>query len=90
MGGAREIVTSSCGRLVAPDPDAVAEALRELIVDSSLRTALGRSAAARAAELCDPRATMHIIGQTLAAVVERASSKLPTVHRSVAVHLETR
>lgn len=55
MGGAIEIVTDECGRLVPPgNADALEQALRELIVDGPARRRLGAAGPSRAASLCDP------------------------------------
>jgi len=55
MGGALEIVDSSCGVLVPPnDPAALGDCLRQLILDADLRSRLGKSGPRRARELCDP------------------------------------
>jgi glycosyltransferase involved in cell wall biosynthesis len=58
MGGGREIVTTACGVLVAPDPASVGAALRTLVNDDARRAALARAAPARAKELCDPEQRM--------------------------------
>jgi len=56
IGGALEILDSSCGFLVPPeDPAALAVSLRQLIVDAALRSRLGAAGPARARLLCDPR-----------------------------------
>jgi glycosyltransferase involved in cell wall biosynthesis len=55
MGGALEIVTDACGLLVPPgDEEALARALRTLLVDREARARLGSAGPARARELCDP------------------------------------
>lgn len=55
MGGALEIVTEACGRLVPPaSAEALEHALREIIVDDTARRRLGAAGPARAASLCDP------------------------------------
>jgi glycosyltransferase involved in cell wall biosynthesis len=59
MGGALEIVNSSCGVLVPPnDPVALATCLRQLILDSDFRSHLGESGPSRARLLCDPSRQM--------------------------------
>lgn len=56
MGGALEVVNSSCGILVSPgDQTSLADSLRRLIVDADMRSRLGRAGPARARELCEPR-----------------------------------
>jgi glycosyltransferase involved in cell wall biosynthesis len=55
FGGAKEIVTDSCGVLCPPgDAEAVTAVMRELIADAARRHALGDTGPARAGELCDP------------------------------------
>jgi len=55
IGGALEIVDDSCGKLVPPaNPPALAASLRQLILDSALRSRLGACGPARARLLCDP------------------------------------
>jgi glycosyltransferase involved in cell wall biosynthesis len=66
MGGAREIVDDSCGRLVAPgDAAALSGALRSLVEDADLRARLRSRAAQRAGELCDPARQMTRVGEAL-------------------------
>lgn len=65
-GGAREIVTSECGVLVAPGSvDAASAALRGLIGDGDRRRALGSAGPARAAALCDPRRQLRVVDEFL-------------------------
>jgi glycosyltransferase involved in cell wall biosynthesis/SAM-dependent methyltransferase len=72
MGGSTEIVDESCGRLVTPDPTALAEGLASLIASDKNRAALSRGGPARARELCDPdRCTT-----ALAAVLSSLQSEL--------------
>jgi len=55
MGGAEEIVTDDCGRLVEPgDAGALAGTLETLIGDANLRARLGSAGPARAEALCGP------------------------------------
>jgi glycosyltransferase involved in cell wall biosynthesis len=66
LGGAREIVDSTCGVLVAPgDRMALAAALRRLIGDSSLRAQLGHAAPDRARRLCDPSVQLRRLASAL-------------------------
>ena len=59
IGGAAEIVDSTCGVLVPPgDPDTLSRALATLIADRSARAALGAAGPSRARALCDPAATL--------------------------------
>jgi phosphatidylinositol alpha-1,6-mannosyltransferase len=70
MGGAREIVTESCGRLVAPgDVGALSGALDELISNPDLRASLGAAGAAHAAALCGP----SVVWPTLEAALRSVS-----------------
>src|SRR5262245_34865806 len=56
IGGALEIVDSSCGILVrVADRASLANSLRRLILDSGSRIRLGAAGPARARQLCDPR-----------------------------------
>jgi glycosyltransferase involved in cell wall biosynthesis len=55
IGGALEIVDSSCGRLVPPaDAGALRDDLAELVGSFRMRQCLGRQGPARARMLCDP------------------------------------
>src|SRR5687768_12682053 len=68
IGGALEIVDRDCGRLLPPgDEDALAAALRALIVDAGERQRLGLAARTRPAVICDPRTEMRRLQQALAA-----------------------
>ena len=69
FGGAEEIVTDACGRLVPPDdPRALVRALTSLIHQESLRHALGAGGPARAAALCDPGARLRELSTVLTRV----------------------
>jgi glycosyltransferase involved in cell wall biosynthesis len=66
-GGAAEIVDETCGILVPPnDRDALASALRRLIVDGGYRFRLAVAAPARARHLCDPATQLGRLGEALA------------------------
>lgn len=55
FGGAMESVTADCGVTVPPgDAAALAQTLRLLVLDSSLRSRLGARGPARAHDLCEP------------------------------------
>ncbi len=70
MGGALEIVDTSCGALVkAGDEAALAGELLLLIKDPERRAALGRRGRERAKELCDPGTQMNRIAAVLDSVV---------------------
>jgi len=69
FGGAAEIITPDCGRLVpAGDVSALAQVLAELVENPLMRQALGEQGPARAAALCDPRRALVQLEQTLAGV----------------------
>ena len=66
LGGPREIVDDSCGILVPPDDKpALAETLRRLIDDSTLRKQLGVAGPTRSKALCDPNRQMNRIYEQL-------------------------
>jgi glycosyltransferase involved in cell wall biosynthesis len=66
MGGAPEIVSESCGRLVAPDDvDALAGALRALVQDAALRRRLGANGPAHAAARVSPEVVLPQFARTL-------------------------
>jgi len=72
MGGALEIVDSSCGRLVPPkDPVALAATLSELIEDAELRSRLGTAGPIRAASLCSPEYQLPRLHELLKPVATR-------------------
>jgi glycosyltransferase involved in cell wall biosynthesis len=69
LGGAPEIVSSSCGRLVAPeDVNLFTEALDELIADARLRATLGAAGPAHATSRCDPSLVLPQIDQALSSI----------------------
>jgi glycosyltransferase involved in cell wall biosynthesis len=80
IGGAKEIVNSSCGILVPPNqPDVLAESLRQLIQDETMRARLGAAGPTRAEELCNvPRQLKQLAG-ILADVCLRPSDCAVTV-----------
>lgn len=76
IGGAREIVDTACGILVPPqDSAALADALRRLIADPSLRVQLGTAGPAHARALCDPEQQTTKLRDVLAAVVQSARDR---------------
>jgi glycosyltransferase involved in cell wall biosynthesis len=82
MGGALEIVTPSCGRLVPPDARSVAASLAEMIDDDERRAALSSAGPARARELCDPAERSAAISAELARLAKvggsaKAPARLP-------------
>jgi Glycosyltransferase len=67
IGGAVEIVDSSCGILVPPgDVKEASTALRALIADRELRRRLGEAGPARSQQLCDPSARLLELVEFLA------------------------
>jgi len=69
VGGACEIVDASCGVLTAPgDKAALADALKQLVIDRDLRVGLGAAARLRPAVLCDASRQMRRIHQVLSSV----------------------
>jgi glycosyltransferase involved in cell wall biosynthesis len=66
LGGALEIVDETCGILTPPDDAAaLAEALRNLLEEPERRRLLAASAPARARELCEPKAQLAHLSNTL-------------------------
>jgi len=69
IGGACEIVDSSCGVLTPPgDASALAAALERLIGDEQLRSRLSTRARLRPHEICDPAHQMHRIREVLSSI----------------------
>jgi glycosyltransferase involved in cell wall biosynthesis len=74
LGGAPEIVGSTCGRLVPPgDRTALAEALDALVSDPGLRAQLAAAGPAHALARCDPSVVLPQISRAL------SSAGLPSV-----------
>ncbi len=66
IGGAREIVDDTCGRLVPPeDPGALAFALDTVIADRTLRAQLAAAGPARARERADPGRQLRALHESL-------------------------
>jgi glycosyltransferase involved in cell wall biosynthesis len=66
LGGAAEIVTDACGRLVSPgNVQELSDTLSALLRDSSLRLRLGRAGPERARSLCGPEAQLSRIRDVL-------------------------
>ncbi len=75
LGGAPEIVSADCGRLVpAGDLRALAGALSELLADSSLRERLGSAGRAHATERCSPAVVLPQLAQALRSLKTRAAA----------------
>jgi glycosyltransferase involved in cell wall biosynthesis len=66
LGAAPEIVESSCGRLVEPQPDAVAQAIEALAVNPVLRTELASAGPERARTVAEPAARIADLEAALA------------------------
>jgi glycosyltransferase involved in cell wall biosynthesis len=68
LGGASEIVSESCGRLVAPgDLDSLTETLRELVVDRAMRARLAAGAVRHALSRCAPEIVLRRLARALGA-----------------------
>jgi len=66
LGGALEIVNSSCGILVSPDDaPALTDALRQLVCDPEMRRQLRSQSPLRAQRLCDPERQMKTLERLL-------------------------
>jgi glycosyltransferase involved in cell wall biosynthesis len=77
LGGACEIIDESCGLLVEPgNPGALAEALRSLLDNASLRSRLGTGGPARAASLSDPARVLN----RLSVLLGHLPNDGPTTH----------
>jgi len=73
LGGALEIITARTGLLVRPaDPQELASALRNLLLDAALRARIGNAARSRAMELCDPERQLNLLASTLMQAADRA------------------
>jgi len=64
LGGPKEIVDSTCGFLVPPESQGIADALRRLVSDAALRTRLGENGPARARQICDPAIQIQSLRDT--------------------------
>jgi glycosyltransferase involved in cell wall biosynthesis len=71
IGAASEIIDESCGRLVCPRAEDLAEALSQLILDGSLRTALGAEGPKRASALYSPACSLARLADSLNRCVAR-------------------
>jgi glycosyltransferase involved in cell wall biosynthesis len=66
LGGAPEIVSVECGRLVAPgDGPGLAQGLRTLLGDAALRSSLGAAGRAHAAARCAPEVVLPQLARAL-------------------------
>ncbi len=74
MGGALEIVDSTCGILLPPNSSAaLASALQQLLIDPQTRRRLAGSAPPRAHRLCDPKKQMMALESLLSSTIGRES-----------------
>jgi glycosyltransferase involved in cell wall biosynthesis len=70
MGGAKEIITAECGRLVTPgNPQFLAETIRSLIQSPELRKDLGVHGRRRAQALCAPQQQLQQLYEVLQNIV---------------------
>jgi glycosyltransferase involved in cell wall biosynthesis len=75
IGGAPEIVDDSCGAVVAVnDPSALADALRKLIENPSLRRELGSAGPAKVRSMCDPKAQIERLHRFLVNAAENKNT----------------
>ena len=73
IGGAPEVIDSTCGLLVEPsNPTSVSTALEHLISDRTARRRLGSNGPDRAQRLCDPAVQMPRIAAVLESVVSQS------------------
>jgi glycosyltransferase involved in cell wall biosynthesis len=80
IGGAKEIVNSSCGILVSPNqPNALSDSLRQLIQDEKMRVQLGTAGVRRAEELCNVTRQLKQLAGILADVCLRPSDSAAVV-----------
>jgi glycosyltransferase involved in cell wall biosynthesis len=75
LGAAPEIVDDSCGRLVAPDAESVAAALRSLIQSPALRRSLGAAGPVRARELCDAERVINELYLRLSSITSAGKTR---------------
>jgi glycosyltransferase involved in cell wall biosynthesis len=72
LGAAPEIVDPTCGILVPPAADTLADALATLIADPALRRRLGEMGPGRARHLCDTGELLRRLADALTSVTCRA------------------
>jgi glycosyltransferase involved in cell wall biosynthesis len=74
LGGVAELVDETCGVIVpAGDPAALAEVLRRLIADASLRRRLGRAGRERVIAMCDARQQIAALARIVADLARDAN-----------------
>jgi len=74
MGGPLEIVDGTCGMLVPPRPEPLAEALRWLVEEPEERRRLGAAGPARAAALCEPSVFLRGLAEDLHTLATRGQA----------------
>ncbi|MFB1479344.1 glycosyltransferase family 4 protein [Corallococcus sp. RDP092CA] len=73
LGGPLELVDASCGVLVPPEPEALAQALRALIGDEAARRRLGGNGPSRARALSDPAEFLEGVEDAVRSVLRGAA-----------------
>jgi glycosyltransferase involved in cell wall biosynthesis len=71
MGGALEIVDSTCGILVSPDSGMLSDALRQLVENPEMRKGLSDQGPRRAESLCAPERQMRELERVLRSAIRR-------------------
>jgi glycosyltransferase involved in cell wall biosynthesis len=71
MGGPLEIIDETCGRLVPPQPEPLAEAIWRMMEQPEERRRLGAAGPARAAALCEPSAFLRGLREDLESLTVR-------------------
>jgi glycosyltransferase involved in cell wall biosynthesis len=71
MGGALEIVDSTCGILVSPDSAMLSDALRQLVENPEMRKGLSDQGPRRAESLCAPERQMKKLERALRSAIRR-------------------
>ncbi|WP_224364810.1 glycosyltransferase family 4 protein [Hyalangium versicolor] len=74
MGAPLETIDGTCGVLVPPKPEPLAEALQRLIQDAEERRRLGAGGPARAVALCEPSLFLQGLAEDVQALTERRLS----------------
>ncbi len=70
MGAPLETIDSTCGVLVPPEPERLAEALQRLIQDGEERRRLGAGGPSRAVALCEPSVFLWGLAEDVQALVQ--------------------
>ena len=72
MGAPLETIDATCGVLVPPEPEPLAEALRRLIRQPEERRQLGAGGPSRAQALCEPSAFLRGLAEDVQALAQGA------------------